>query len=769
MRNPEATPALRSFVLPALLGALLLAPITVLRAPLWPFYPLVFLCGVLVRARGGPLLQALLPLLAALLGPFLLFVSGASGAADFATVLHESGARAIGEYVRQYVLAGAPLRAWVLLPSVVLLGYVATDPARLVIARTGVPRHAVRNTLLGLSFGAIVFALPRVRLRLSEAREAWRLADRARDDDRRLLARASAGMPTLDRTPLVARDDVRVVLIVGSSGSRWDWSLYGYPRATNAPIASAADSTRLVLFTRAEVPPSADGAPSSAGLSSLHFLYRQDGDRVVPLMHTLARAGIATTWIHSGSATSRDGDALTGGDVREAADDADLAPALRTVLSATNGSRLVVLEARAGRYPWCGMLPPSAREEWNDWLAGLRDVAIWGTGRPHRAALGCYDAAMRHASETIASAIRVVDVDTVPTLLLYVPARGADAWSSSGPAASTRDPRVTDVSLLVYPNGAFASRYPGALEGARRNRDARIATASVHDAVLDAFGIPPDSAGALAARNSILDASFDATSDSSALATLRLVPGDSADLAHDSTGTQREGRLCAHRGNSVLKYLEGRATYHCVEMDVVLDSTARDDGPAVVFHPPTPDPGLPLYDLLAHAGVPRAGMWLDVKNLTARNAPAFLARLATLVPPALRGRVIVETGNRELAASPAAGAIADSGFVLSYYLDTELGCICSRATNPGCEDRIRRLATELHGGSFTGLSFDARGRAVARALRDRIVPRPVLNTWTPMDRCGDGSYARPLEPPSRDSLLGDVQKYLVRMRSAFAY
>jgi hypothetical protein len=131
--------------------------------------------------------------------------------------------------------------------------------------------------------------------------------------------------------------------------------------------------------------------------------------------------------------------------------------------------------------------------------------------------------------------------------------------------------------------------------------------------------------------------------------------------------------------------------------------------------------------------------------------------------------VIVETGTRALAGSPAAAAIADSGFVLSYYLDTELGCTCSRAPNPGCESAIRQLAGELSGGAFTGLSFDARGRAVARALRDRLAPRPVLNTWTPMDRCGNGTYARPLEPSSRDSLLDDVQKYLVHMPSAFTY
>jgi hypothetical protein len=653
----------------------------------------------------------------------------------------------------------------------VALGYVVADLARLAIARVGAPRHVVRNTVLGLGVGALVFAMPRARLRLGEARAAWRLGERARDEDRRFFAEARADDSALDRTPLAARGDVRVVLVVGPSASRWDWSLYGYPRATNAPIERAADSSRLILFTRAEVPPPASGARAGTGLSSLSALYRRDGERLVPLVHTLARARIATTWLRSERSPrtpAADARALTGDDVRRAAADADLAPMLRTVLGASGGGRLVVLEMRAGEYPWCGTLPASTRERWDDWLSRLRDVAVWGTGRPHRAALDCYDAAMRHASETIAGAMRVVDAAPAPTLLLYAPARGADAWSSNGPVARARDPHVADVPLLVYANRPFADRYPGTLDGARRNRDARVVTSTLHDAVLDAFGVSAP-AGLLAARNSILDAAFDASRDSAMLATLRLVPGDSADLARDSAAAPTEGRLCAHRGNSVLKFLEGRAAFHCVEMDVVLDSTARGDGPAFVFHPPTPDPGLPLYDLLARAGVPRYGMWLDVKNLTTANAPPFLARIAALVPPALRSRVIVETGNRALAGSPAAAAIADSGFVLSYYLDTELGCTCSRATNPGCESAIRQLAGELSGGAFTGLSFDARGRAVARALRDRLAPRPVLNTWTPMDRCGDGSYARPLEPPARDSLLNDVQKYLVQMPSAFTY
>jgi hypothetical protein len=67
------------------------------------------------------------------------------------------------------------------------------------------------------------------------------------------------------------------------------------------------------------------------------------------------------------------------------------------------------------------------------------------------------------------------------------------------------------------------------------------------------------------------------------------------------------------------------------------------------------------------------------------------------------------------------------------------------------------------------VSFDARGRTLARAIRERISPRPVLNAWTPMDRCPNGERAAPLGQPALDTLRGEVQKYLVRMPSSFTH
>ena len=147
-------------------------------------------------------------------------------------------------YLRQFVFDGAPRLSWVLLACVVLLGFAVGELAQRLLPIRWVASRApgrVRRGLALLALFALALAVPRVKLRLWEARNALRLARRAREEDARFLARVHAGAATLDRSPLVGRSDVDVVLYLGESSSRWDWSLYGYPRSTNAPLSRDAD------------------------------------------------------------------------------------------------------------------------------------------------------------------------------------------------------------------------------------------------------------------------------------------------------------------------------------------------------------------------------------------------------------------------------------------------------------------------------------------------------------------------------------------------
>jgi glucan phosphoethanolaminetransferase (alkaline phosphatase superfamily) len=767
------TERIRNDLLLMTAAALLAALLVIARAPFWPLYPLAVLSGALARVYGGRIAQLFLLLAASAVGPFAWRLAGARGAAEGVMVLEDAGVAGVIEYIREFVLVGLPRRAWLLLPCALLLGIVIGSLAMRHSARVAWIDSPRRRWLAitALAVLALAVATPRMRLRTWEARNAWATERRARDDDRRFATSIDAGLPSLDRTPLVGRNDLDVVLYIGESATRWNWRLYGYPRETNAGLASGVAPERLVVFTDAVT--SHDTAAArwpASGLSLLPFLYRRSVSGVVPLAHTLGRAGIRTTWLGNPNKPWSYSDAITGGRPVAAHGvqyDGDLIPLLRSALSrAPSSGRLFVLDTYAGHFPWCRGIPSESVVHWDDWMGHLPDLAIWGSGIPYRTALDCYDSAMRYTSVTIDSAMRVVDRSVRPAILLYVANRGEDVWDQAGHYGESRTARETDVPLLVYGNAALAQRFPDLLANARQHRDARVASARLYEALLDLFGVAAaDSSQTFDRRLSVFDAAYDSRADS-------VTPGSREPVdtvRHASNEGPSGGTLCAHRSNSLFKYLEGKAAYNCVELDVVLDSGSRGDGEAFVYHPPVANPGLPLYEMLERTGVPRLGLWLDVKNLTDRNLPPMLARLSALVPAELRGRVVVETSELTLSRSAAARALGDSGFVLSYYLPTDLGCECARSMGGECAREISRLRRAIDGGEFRSLSFDARGRQLARAVQDSVTPRPVLNAWTPMDRCANGDAPTPLTESARDSLLREVRKFLVRLPSVFTY
>jgi hypothetical protein len=753
MKARRTLPALTAPIAAVVLAVALAVPLVLLHGAYRALYPLLLLAGLAVRVLGGRFAQGVTLVLAVALAPIVWHLGLEGGAAELFAVAHDTGADGLAEYARNFVYAPAPMRAWLVLPCLILLGFFSAEIARWTLRRVVGPGAAPAvRVAAGVAAGvAALLAVPLVTTRAREVRHAWLSAVRARDDERNFLARVDAALAHLERTPLASRRDVDVVLYVGDATSRWNWSLYGYPRATTAALDSGLARNRMIAFTRAVAPSPSGDAPAD-GLSSLPFLFQARGDLVVPLVPTLGRAGVRTVWLNGAQSPWPADSAITGAARLASATryDKGLLTPLREALDDGSGRQLVVVESHAGRFPWCANIAPERRGRWDDWMAHLPNAAIWGDGLPRRAALDCYDDAMRAAATTLRGAMQLVDRAARPTVLVYVANRGEDAWGMLRGGDVAHSPRVTDVPLVVYANASFMARHAELLATARRHRDDVVTTSWLHDALLDLFDVRTKAGTpALDPRLSVFDTRFDPRAGGAAPA---LAAADSV--------------ICTHRANSLFKYLEGMQAHDCAEMDVVVDDAGTS---AFVYHPPTSNPRLPFYDLLAHAGVPRRGMWLDVKTLNERNAPAFLAKLSALVPAPARGRVLVETSNDGLARSPAARAFGDSGFVLSYYLPTDVGCICTRGGSSQCSRETERLVQMLDGAAFRGVSFDARGRTLARTIQSRISPRPVLNAWTPMDRCANGDRATPLDPPALDTLRRQVQKFLVRMPSDFTH
>ena len=643
-------PALTAPLAAVVLAVVLAAPLVLLDGPYRALYPLLLLVGMAVRALGGRFAQALALVLAVALARIVWHLALEGGAAEMSGVAHDAGADGIAEYARDFVYAPAPLRAWLLLPCLILLGFVVAEMARWTLRRVvGAGTTPAVRVATGVSAGvALLLAVPLVTTRAGEVRHAWLSAVRARDDDRIFLSRVDAGLPRLERTRLASRRNVDVVLFVGESTSRWNWSLYGYPRPTTAALDSGIARNRMIAFTRAVAPSGTGDAPAD-GLSSLPFLVRARGDVLVPLVHTLARARVRTVWL-SGARSPWPADSAITGATRIASssqyDDALLVP-LRDALDDASGRQLVVVESHAGRFPWCANIPPERRGGWDDWIARLPNAAVWGDGRSRRAALDCYDSAMRAAAATLRAAMLLVDRAARPTALVYVANHGEDAWGTLRGGDVAHSPRVTDVPLVVYANASFMARHAELMARARRHADDVIPTSWLYDALLALFDVRTGAgAPALDPRLSVFGARFDPRAAGVAPA---LAAGDSVP--------------CTHRASSLFEYLAAMQAHGCAEMDVVFEDGGSR---AFVSQPLARKPRLPLYDLLARAGIPGRGLWLDVHTLNERNAPVLLANLSALVPASARGRVHVETSNDGLARS-LAGAFTDSGFVLSYH------------------------------------------------------------------------------------------------------
>ena len=186
-------------------------------------------------------------------------------------------------------------------------------------------------------------------------------------------------------------------------------------------------------------------------------------------------------------------------------------------------------------------------------------------------------------------------------------------------------------------------------------------------------------------------------------------------------------KVCAHHSNDVPTYRAAGRLFDCIEVDVVLNPPTG--GPAAVYHPPHENnQGLTLDYLLAHQGLPRGMLWLDVKDLSEGNWEPFLDQLLRLIPAERRRDTIIETGWPSPSVRQAAAAFRDSGFIFSYYLPTEEAIDCGADRSPLCEDLRNQVLLTVSMG-FSHLSFDARAYLFVKSIRNDLPPSMRLLTW----------------------------------------
>lgn len=153
-------------------------------------------------------------------------------------------------------------------------------------------------------------------------------------------------------------------------------------------------------------------------------------------------------------------------------------------------------------------------------------------------------------------------------------------------------------------------------------------------------------------------------------------------------------KLWLHRCNSLEKFIEQRADYPNIEIDIVF----REDGHFDVTHDLPVTFGLPLDSFFAHPAN-HGKMWLDIKNISDTNCSGVLAELERLVElyGVAKERLIIESSSwRQLS------YLTDAGYYTSYYFPVGDPAKLSLSERNHAIEELKMVTSE---GNFKAVSF----------------------------------------------------------------
>jgi glucan phosphoethanolaminetransferase (alkaline phosphatase superfamily) len=561
-----------------------------------------------------------------------------------------------------------------------------------------------------------------------------------------------AEAPILSIPPLVqspGKRNLSAVVFIGESTSKWNVSLYGYPRATFAPLHELVDN--FIIFDDV-VAPQTQTVPSLAEtLTSRNFDPTNAFENAsIPLIPVLTTAGVKTWWfsnqIESDDSVSRHGKMadytyfhrktvgkFLGGDFY----DSDMISIALNKVKQLSPRSALFLHTYSSHSPYCEIIPrPTGWKQ--DVLSELPDTAIFGRFKGDRARLDCYDSAVRYVAENLRMVIDWIASQNDPIILIYFPDHGEDIFEGKGHESSKFTHKMVDVPLLVYFNNAAKKEFPDIAQNLTVNKHKPLDLSRVFDLVLDLFGIELQGYSIL--EKSIASARFQPADrfivdrkaeglvsyDDPHPSSLQ-VP-DLADsyvaqrrlLRTAITEAERQ-RVCAHRNNSLIKFMEAASLFDCIEMDVTIDEVKQT---AFIHHDADDPTGLPLSTLLSLKQSRGKRLWLDVKNLSDRNVGILLSTLNA----ANRSKhdMLVEV-SESTAGSTAVKLLSQAGYQVSYYLPTDPAIECAADfTLQSCSEMVSKVEEDLKIG-FSSLSFDY--RAMPFVSRLQLPPGVSISTW----------------------------------------
>jgi glucan phosphoethanolaminetransferase (alkaline phosphatase superfamily) len=559
------------------------------------------------------------------------------------------------------------------------------------------------------------------------------------------------------------------VIVIGESTNRAHLGLYGYPRNTTPALTRMADD--LVVFSDviASHSHTMHALPKALTLADVDNALDYADARALGLIEILRAAGVTTHWLSNQKRMGVWDDHVAV--LAEAADrvefvsrrlgrsatpgpDGRLLPAFRRALRDSGGGATVVFVHLMGtHWPYAQRYPQRfARFAKGLPRALVGDLAV---SADIAGKVNAYDNAVRYQDHVIGRLIDTLRREGPPAAsLLFFSDHGESVFAGTGHDASRFGRGHVEIPFLFWFSDGFEERHADLVRTLAANRGEPFMIDELEDAVLDLVGIETD---ALEPARSPFRPEFETPPRLTMDGTLdydghrdRLL-----NARRNLEDLQRQrpdlyGKTWAHRVDSLGKLSEAIGIFAGVELDLVFDARRQR---FEVRHPPVPDTGLRLAEVLAYLQAQNAAtrLWLDLKNVEPGNVAAVTVRLLELDRAfGLKERAIVETsftgdGLRRLSAA---------GFHLSYYLPTRP---IRRALKAGRSAELRAAAeriagvVERHGASAVSFEFgiypfvrDHLGALAERhgldlltwdlsldSARGSVVPRFMRRDWDP--------------------------------------
>ncbi|MGA9028347.1 MAG: phosphoethanolamine transferase [Steroidobacteraceae bacterium] len=319
------------------------------------------------------------------------------------------------------------------------------------------------------------------------------------------------------------------ILVIGESGRRDSWSLYGYSRATTPYLDSIKGQLTLFSHAVSDANMTAYAVPIMlTGMAPERYDLAAVRGNIIDLAK---EGGYSTSWL-----TNQDVGiaALVGVAAQKTVYsnqltpffggpgnlDGSMLPAIKAEMQRGGAPRFIAIHAMGSHWEYYLRYPPDFQRFGS--AKGLSFISAFAS-RPDQKVVDAYDNSVLYSDWFLGQVIESARVLKVPATVTYVADHGEDLYSldgSSGHGFPTYTPHQFNIPAFVWVNDAYRQSHPDKIAALTANAGKPIRTHDVFYALADLMGISWPGA---APRRSFSSAEFVPDGDDRVLAGGNLV------------------------------------------------------------------------------------------------------------------------------------------------------------------------------------------------------------------------------------------------------